>query len=88
MCYVYILYSAKSDRFYVGSTNNLNDRIQRHNSGRSKYTKPGGPWELVYSKEYATKADAVKAEMYIKAQKSRNYIDSLIDILAMYGNIY
>lgn len=79
MCYCYILYSEKTDSFYVGSTTNLEDRLKRHNSGRSTYTKKGMPWRVVYTKEYPTRAEAYRAEMYIKAQKSRKYIEQLIN---------
>ncbi len=79
MCYCYILYSERIDSFYVGSTSNLENRIQRHNSGRSTYTKKGIPWKVVYAKEYPTKAEAYRAEMHIKAQKSRKYIEHLIN---------
>jgi putative endonuclease len=78
MFYTYILYSEIIDTFYVGSTGNLEDRLQRHNSGRSTYTKRGVPWKLVYQKEYPTKSEAYQAEMYIKSQKSRQYIERLI----------
>ena len=76
--YVYILYSEKLDIYYVGSTGNLDDRLIRHNSGRSKFTKPGIPWKVVFQKEYETKIEANRAELYIKSQKSRSYIENLI----------
>jgi putative endonuclease len=58
--YLYILYSQSVDKYYIGSTGNLSDRLERHNSGRSKYTKSGLPWELKYSEEYETRSDAYK----------------------------
>ena len=79
MYFVYILYSNKLDRYYVGSTGNLEDRLKRHNSGRSTYTKPGIPWNLVYSKEYETRSEAYNEEQFIKSQKSRIYIERLIE---------
>jgi len=36
--YVYILQSLKNSRFYIGSTTDLNRRLQEHLSGRSTYT--------------------------------------------------
>ena len=78
MFYTYILYSEKTDSYYTGSTSNIDDRILRHNSGRSIYTKGGMPWKLVYCKMYDTKSEAYRAEMYIKSQKSRIYIQQLI----------
>jgi len=76
---VYILFSENTDTYYVGSTGNLADRLKRHNAGRSNYTKRGIPWKVVYQKEYTTKAEAYQAELYIKAQKSRKYIEKLLD---------
>ena len=78
MFYVYIIYSEKLNIYYVGSTADLEDRLKRHNAGRSKFTKPGIPWKLVYKKEYSIKSEAYKAELYIKSQKSRVYIEKLI----------
>ena len=63
--------------YYVGSTGNLDDRIKRHNTGRSTFTKRGIPWKIVYKKEYKTKSEAYKAELHIKSQKSRKYIEDL-----------
>jgi len=74
----YILYSERIDTYYVGSTSNIEDRLKRHNSGRSTFTKRGLPWKLVYSKSYQTKSEAYQAELYIKLQKSRKYIEELI----------
>ena len=74
----YILYSERIDIYYVGSTSNIEDRLNRHNSGRSTFTKRGLPWKLVYSKSYQTKSEAYQAELYIKLQKSRKYIEELI----------
>ena len=78
MAFLYILYSDKIDSYYVGSCNEINDRLRRHNAGYSLSTKKGIPWNLVYKKEYLTKSDAVKEEYRIKKQKSRKYIEQLI----------
>ena len=78
MFVTYILNSEKLDVYYIGSTGNLEDRQKRHNSGRSKFTKTGVPWKVVYQKEYETKIEANRAELYIKSQKSRSYIENLI----------
>ena len=74
----YILYSYSIDSYYIGSTSNIQDRIQRHNSGRSIYTKRGKPWTIVYQKNFDTKSDAYQYELYLKSQKSRKYLEELI----------
>ena len=70
---VYILYSASIDRYYVGSTGDLADRLHRHNGGRSKYTRVGVPWELVYQEDYVTRSEAYVRERAIKSKEPRIY---------------
>lgn len=79
MFYLYILLSEKNNKFYVGSTANLSDRILRHNSARSKATASGIPWKLVYTEEFNTRSEAMKRECQIKAWKSHSLIDKLIN---------
>jgi len=76
--YVYILLSHHNGKYYIGSTRNLEDRIKRHNEGRSKYTKYGIPWELLYSEKYLDRSDAIKREKQIKRQKSKKFIEALV----------
>ena len=77
MYYVYILHSEKLDRYYVGSTNNVNDRLIRHNSGQGSYTKKGVPWILVKSFELSTRSEAVKFEMKIKKRGAKRFLTGL-----------
>ena len=77
MFYLYILQNTNKS-FYIGTTKDLQKRIHQHNSNQSKYTKNRGPWKLVYRELYSTRSEAMKREYFIKAQKSRNFIFSLI----------
>ena len=77
--YVYILYSPSKDRYYIGQTQDIEDRILRHNTGRSKSTKYGIPWNLVYIKEFGTRSEAMIYENKLKSEKSKKYIDELIE---------
>lgn len=64
--YVYIL-RCSDNTLYTGYTNNLQNRIKVHNSGKgAKYTRCRLPVELVYFEKYDTKSDAMKREYYIK----------------------
>ena len=76
--FVYILQSAKDGTYYVGSTQDLSERIERHNQGRSKYTKAKRPWELMYFEEYPDRSSAVKRENQIKRQKRKGFIEKLV----------
>jgi len=66
MWFVYILYSQKIDRYYVGVTDNPQWCLLRHNDGWGRYTKRGIPWKMVYNETFPTKAEALKRERYIK----------------------
>ena len=76
--HVYILYSIIKNRFYVGSTSDVEERLKRHNAGATTSTKNGRPWKVVFTKEFDSKTEALKYENYIKRMKSRKFIESLI----------
>ncbi|EMR04162.1 GIY-YIG nuclease superfamily protein [Cesiribacter andamanensis AMV16] len=79
MYYTYIVFSEKLDKFYVGATEDLHRRMEEHNTGRSPYTKTGSPWQLVWSREFKIRSEALAEERRIKGKKSRKYIEWLID---------
>jgi len=64
--YFYVL-SCKDGSLYAGYTNNLERRIKQHNEGKgAKYTRGRGPVELIFSKSYDNKQDAMRAEYQFK----------------------
>jgi len=75
---VYILKSESTGRFYVGSTDDLAQRVREHNTGKSRATRNRGPWHLCWSRQFSTRAEAVRFERYVKSQKSRRVIEDLI----------
>ena len=76
--FVYIIYSAAIDQYYVGHTESLDDRLFRHNNSGSKATKKANDWILKYTEEFNIRSDAVSREVAIKKRKSRKYIEWLI----------
>jgi putative endonuclease len=74
---VYILQSETMGSYYIGSTADLRERLQRHNQGRSRYTKTGIPWKIVYTEKFDTRSHAVKRKRQIKNRKSKAYIEAL-----------
>ena len=76
--YVYILFSETLSKYYVGSSYDVAQRLERHNRGHSNYTKKGIPWELVYVEEYSTREEGYARELSIKKKKSKKYIEWLI----------
>lgn len=85
MHYVYIIYSQKIKKFYIGKTDDLRERIIRHNSGRSVFTENGAPWTLAHYQAFAEKEDANREELFLKTGKGRerrnyllkNFIDKI-----------
>ncbi|HWU37815.1 MAG TPA: GIY-YIG nuclease family protein [Candidatus Acidoferrum sp.] len=75
--WVYIVQSGSTGRYYVGQTNALDQRLRRHNEGRTEANRGRGPWRLVYQEECPTRQAAVVRERAIKARKSRAYIQTL-----------
>lgn len=72
MYYVYILYSENHNRFYIGQTNDLSNRLFRHNSGFEKSTTPYKPWVLVGSIEKHTRSEAMILEKKLKNLNSED----------------
>ena len=78
MNYTYLLECA-DHTFYCGWTNDLEKRVNAHNSGAgAKYTKPRRPVVLVYYEEFQTKEEAMRREAAIK-KLSRQEKQRLID---------
>ena len=55
MYYCYILYSERLDKYYIGSTSDLEGRQQRHNTSNKGFTSIGKPWVIKYSEQYESK---------------------------------
>src|SRR3989338_7458551 len=64
--FVYILKSQKDGKFYTGYTQNVIQRLLRHNQGLVQSTRHRQPLELLYSESYATKNEALRRERYLK----------------------
>jgi putative endonuclease len=68
MFYTYVIQS-ESQRYYIGSTNDLNKRIKDHNRGLSKWTSRYKNWKLIYFEKFSTRKEAIIRENKIKKQK-------------------
>ena len=78
MNYTYIV-KCSDETFYTGWTNDLEKRIEMHNSGKgAKYTKARLPVELVYYEAFDTKEEAMGREWHIK-RLSRSEKQKLIE---------
>jgi len=68
--YVYILQSEKDQSFYIGQTNDLMERLRRHNRGLEKYTSKKMPWKIFWKAEVSSRGEAMKLEKKLKNLKS------------------
>ncbi|OHA49534.1 MAG: hypothetical protein A2991_04280 [Candidatus Terrybacteria bacterium RIFCSPLOWO2_01_FULL_58_14] len=76
--YVYILQSPNCQRWYIGSTIDLEKRVREHNANRVSATRKKGPWLPLFVQEYETLQSARKIEAWLKRQKSRLLLQRII----------
>ena len=76
---VYVLYSTKFDKIYIGYTSNLQQRVLSHNQLAKKgWTVKFRPWEVIYTEEFADKPSAMKREKALKSSRGRDFIRTKI----------
>jgi len=75
---VYILFSSTKNKFYIGYTSELEERIIRHNQKSKGFTGNTNDWKIVYTENYTTKSEALLREKQIKSWKSKIKIQELI----------
>ena len=76
--YVYILHRLKDNKYYIGSTSDVNLRLNFHNSGRQRSTKNRIPFVLIYSEKLPDKIEALKREKQIKNYRGGDAFKKLI----------
>jgi putative endonuclease len=78
---VYVLRSQSNGRRYVGQTEDLTRRLAEHNdpehNPRKFTTRIPGPWELIHHESYATRAEAMRRERWLKSGVGRAWLDQL-----------
>ncbi|MFE3868129.1 GIY-YIG nuclease family protein [Flavobacterium sp. LS2P90] len=80
MHHLYILYSKSANKFYIGETHNIDERIIKHNqhSYSDSFTKIANDWELVLLLNCSNREEATFLEKLIKKMKSRIFIEKII----------
>ncbi len=77
--FVYILFSKLKNKYYVGYTSNLEERLKRHNQKSKGFTENTNDWIIVYTENFKTIEEATARELKIKSWKSRLKIEALIN---------
>lgn len=75
---VYILQS-ETNKYYIGHTSNLNQRLNQHNNGECKSTKFDQNWKIVYQELFKTRGKAMTREKQIKSYKSGEAFKKLLN---------
>ncbi len=76
--YTYVLKSFKDDKLYIGFTDNLKNRILKHNKGLVESTKSRRPLELIYYEACLNEKNALKREKYFKTGFGRRFLKTRI----------
>ncbi len=78
--YMYLLEN-KNGIIYIGSTEDLETRVRDHNDPtQSGWTRARGPWRLIHSEKFSTRAAAMKREQYLKSLKAGKRIKQILNI--------
>ena len=73
-CFVYLIRSLKTEKFYAGWTTDLNRRLQEHNDGKSYYTSRSKPWELIGYETFSDSNEAKIRERKLKRNPRMSYL--------------
>ncbi len=86
--FIYILYSDTADKYYVGETEDVVQRLILHNSGTfsGSSTKIACDWKILATFLLRNRIEARIVEKYIKQMKSRKFTESLITNLDFFLN--
>ncbi len=72
--FVYIIFSQKLNKFYTGFTQDIDTRVEQHNSGISTFTSKGIPWDLVHVFEVENLQIAKNLEQEIKGRGAKRFL--------------
>lgn len=75
---VYVLYSYKDGRLYIGYTTNLRQRVTDHFKGHSKSTSLRRPFRLIFCEYYLSKKDAQRRERYFKTNAGKRALKLML----------
>jgi putative endonuclease len=73
--YTYVLRSLKDCILYIGWTDNLKERINKHNKGLVQATKDRRPLKLIYYEACLEREKAIKREKYFKSGFGRRFLN-------------
>ena len=76
--YIYVLQSQSDQKLYVGLTDNVHERLRRHNEGRVSSTKTRTPFLLVYHETFIDRNAARRREKFLKSGNGRAVLKKIL----------
>ena len=75
MCYVYVIRSlSHPKRYYIGFTEDIDQRLKEHNDAKSSHTAKYCPWQLAIYLAVPSKQKALELERYLKSGSGRAFL--------------
>ncbi|MDO8574944.1 MAG: GIY-YIG nuclease family protein [bacterium] len=78
MFYIYVIESINEDDLYIGFTNDLKNRLEKHNRGLNFSTKLNKPWRLIHYEAYLNENDARRRERYLKTSQGSRLLKRML----------
>ena len=79
MYFVYVLESQKDGSIHIGSTGNVEKRLELHNEGRVQATKNKRPLVLLYQEPYNDKQEAFSRERFYRTPRGKSVLKKKIE---------
>ncbi|MDP3778931.1 MAG: GIY-YIG nuclease family protein [bacterium] len=80
--FVYVLKSLKNGDIYIGSTQNVSDRVKLHNTGKVQSTRPNRPWQLLEYETLQSRSEAMRREQFLKTGQQRERLKEKYGVVA------
>jgi putative endonuclease len=76
--YVYVLFSEKDRKLYIGYSSDVYKRFEQHNAGLNISTKHRRPLRLIYFEAHLVQKDALRRESYFKTSSGKRTLQIIL----------
>tara|TARA_B100001029_G_scaffold159792_1_gene147337 strand:- start:1601 stop:1846 length:246 start_codon:yes stop_codon:yes gene_type:complete len=66
--------NSNKKKTYVGYTNNIENRLKKHNSNKGAKATRGYKWKVIYLKKFLSKSEAMRHEYKLKKNKKERLL--------------
>jgi putative endonuclease len=78
MYHVYILLNETKMRTYTGVSDDVDKRLEEHNAGRVKSSRPYRPYKIIHTESFATLLEARRKEKFCKSTTGRRRLKGML----------